>query len=207
MLELALIVGITGAAPPTPAPLHVEATLPAETLAVGEAYDAALRVTLDDGWSAATAGIPAPILQIDVPACVELEGKVLTERRELAKNEFLDAPFERMLETGDNAIRFRLVSQPQAGDVIALNVVAYVREGDDEEAWFIRRRLHLPVEAGATAVEADAGDTTWGGERDTLHVGDAADAFTLPRADGSTISLGDYRGKKNVIVTTYRAFW
>ena len=205
MFVLPLLMTAIAGAPP--APVHVEATLSADTLTVGETYEATLRVTLDEGWSASTAGLPAPILQIDVPACVELEGKTLTDPRELAKNGFLNAPFERAVETGQNAIRFRLAAPPNEGDTIALNIVAYVRKGDDPEAWFIRRRLHLPVHVGATAVEVDANDTTWGGDRDTLHVGDKADPFTLPKADGSMVSLGDYLGKKSVIVTTYRAFW
>ena len=46
-----------------------------------------------------------------------------------------------------------------------------------------------------------------GAPSDVLQIGDRADAFTLARADGTTISLADYKGKKNVLITTYRAFW
>ena len=64
----------------------------------------------------------------------------------------------------------------------------------------------LPLEPGATATEGSANESDWG-KGDFLKIGDKAEPFELPRADGSTLSLGEYLGKKNVIVTTYRAFW
>ena len=46
----------------------------------------------------------------------------------------------------------------------------------------------------------------WG--RDThLQLGEAADEFELPSSDGTLVSLSQFKGKSNVIVTTYRAHW
>lgn len=38
---------------------------------------------------------------------------------------------------------------------------------------------------------------------DTLKVGEIAPAFTLPATTKETISLSDYKGKKNVVVAFY----
>ena len=75
-----------------------------------------------------------------------------------------------------------------------------------EDHHYFRRRLELPIKSGATSVEVDESNTHWG-THDTLVVGDDADDFTLPQYGGTEISLSDYIGKKNVIVTTYRAHW
>ena len=40
-----------------------------------------------------------------------------------------------------------------------------------------------------------------------LKIGDKAPAFNLPRPDGTAFDVSQWLGKKNVIVTTYRAFW
>ncbi len=49
-------------------------------------------------------------------------------------------------------------------------------------------------------------NSKWG-KNQLLKIGDKAAAFMLPRADGEKVGLKQYRGKKNVIVTTYRAHW
>ena len=59
----------------------------------------------------------------------------------------------------------------------------------------------------AQASDVDPSTSDWGSGAASLQIGDPADPFTLPRADGSTVSLADYHGKKHVLVTTYRAFW
>ena len=67
-----------------------------------------------------------------------------------------------------------------------------------------RRR---PVAAYARAKEADRNASDWGENKRRLQLGDKAALFELPRADGSTVPLAQYLGRKNVLVTTYRAFW
>ncbi len=48
-------------------------------------------------------------------------------------------------------------------------------------------------------------------ETKTLKVGDMAPDFTLPAAKGTsdtdTVSLSDYRGKKNVVIAFYPFAW
>ena len=41
----------------------------------------------------------------------------------------------------------------------------------------------------------------------TLKVGDSAPDFTLPAVDGGTITLSQYRGKKNVVISFVPAAW
>ena len=89
---------------------------------------------------------------------------------------------------------------------IGLNVTGYVSARDGRKG-FLRRRLELPLVAGASALEVDSRKSTWGVDQSVLQIGDVAPDFRLPRADGSKVSLGRFRGKKNVVVTTYRAFW
>ena len=54
--------------------------------------------------------MPAAILQIDAPDCVRLSGDVLEGYRALARNEFLEEPWERALEGGQ--IRDRVAELP-----------------------------------------------------------------------------------------------
>ena len=42
---------------------------------------------------------------------------------------------------------------------------------------------------------------------DRVRVGQPAPDFTLEDSDGKSISLADYRGKKNVILVFYRGHW
>jgi hypothetical protein len=165
-----------------------------------------IEVKTKEGWSASDSGIPRPILQIDVPASVELEGKSLTEYRELSRNEFLQSPFERLLDGPRQTIPFKLASAPGADERISLNVLAYVTDKPGEDAWFARRRLELPLKAGAVATPAATEKSDWGREK-LLQIGDKAEPFELPRADGSSVSLAEHLGKKNIVVVTYRAFW
>jgi hypothetical protein len=156
-------------------------------------------------WSASGAGIPEPLLQIDVPGCAQLEGEVIDDYRRLSKNEFLMAPYERRLEALPAKIPFLLKAAPGEDDVFVLNVIAYLHS-DKHGDHFLRRRLELPVAPKAVAKEVEADKSSWE-VSGMLNIGDRADRFTIKRADGSKIKLGDYLRKKNVIVTTYRAFW
>lgn len=208
MIEaLFMSAAIAGAAPPDSQTLAVSATLGPEPLLAGSEGAIAVELVLAEGWSAADAGIPRPLLQIEVPDSVELTGKRIETFAELARNDFINEPYERVLEIGSGTIGFKLSSEPEQGDVIALNVLSYLREGDSDEAYFLRQRLHLPLKSGAEATPADAAVSTWSGSESGLQIGAEATDFQLPRADGTTVSLSDFKGKSNVIVTTYRAFW
>ena len=187
--------------------IDISATLDAKSLVVGQEYEIQLTVSLAEGWSASAAGIPKPILEIDVPKSVQLSGKVLSEYRELSRNEFLQAPYERMIEVGSNVVQFTLTSEPNDGDRISLNIIAYLRHGEDENAFFVRKRLELPLKPGAAAQPGDSSNSNWGDDGSGLQIGEHAKPFALPRADGSTVTLDDYLGKTNIILTTYRAHW
>jgi len=188
--------------------MNITAEMTAAGAGPGAAGSFTLTLSLADGWSAAEAGIPNAILQIDLPNGIELEGDIITEHRALARNEFLHAPFERMLEPGETTITFNASRNPsEVSGSIALNVVAYLRRGEATQAHFVRKRLTLPIKPGAQSRAADPGDTAWGDDRSGMQIGDKAQLFELPRADGSTVKLADHIGKHNVIVTTYRAFW
>jgi hypothetical protein len=192
--------------------LQVEVTMQPGELTPGTPHAFTVEITAAEGWSPTDAGIPGVFVQLDVPSSVSLVGKVLETRQELARNEFLVAPFERLVETGATEIAFTIDRVPPPDATIGVNVVAYVRgpaavDGGKGEARFVRQRFSLPVRAGAVAVPADASRSTWGGERGGLQIGDHADPFSLPRADGSEVTLQELLDRSNAIVTTYRAHW
>ncbi len=190
---------------PTPLPDDV-VTVTARVEPDGGNQSIVLDIKYKDGWNAKGAGVPAPILQIDVPPSVKLNGKVLKTQKALSRNNYLQAPFERLLEELPARIGFRTSNRLGADERIGLNIITYVTDGGARNARFVRRRLELAPTAGSEATTVSAKSSKWGKE-DLLQIGDTADAFTLPRADKSTVSLEQFRGKKNVIVTTYRAFW
>ena len=200
---------VAGAALPAAASdlLTVKARHAADRLEVGKSYEIIVELTVKDGYSASEGGIPGPLLQIDVPDCVKLSGKELKSHRELSRNEFLQEPYERLLSENPARIGFKLTSAPAADDVIALSVLAYVgAESKKEDVHFVRQRLHLAVAGGAEAEPVNHKVSTWGHEG-LLQIGDKADLFTLPKANGETVALADLVGKTNIIVTTYRAHW
>ncbi|MCH7870706.1 MAG: hypothetical protein IID33_03300 [Planctomycetes bacterium] len=184
----------------------VTATLAAETLEVGNEYAVEIEVKLKDGWSASDSGIPKPMLQIDAPKCIKLSGKVLKDFRELSRNEFLQEPYERLIKVGKSTVKFKLTRKPRANERIAMNVLAYLSDDTNGNAHYVRRRLLLPIEPNAVSEAGDATESTWGVVK-TLQIGDKAKLFSLPQADGKRIKLRDYLGKKNILVTTYRAYW
>ena len=63
---------------PSDEAIRVNAYVMAEELEVGKSYELAVEIELASGLSLTDAGIPAPVLQIDVPPSIQLEGKVLT---------------------------------------------------------------------------------------------------------------------------------
>lgn len=206
MLSTLIMASCLGMNAPDSNTVQIAASLSTNELTVGQTYQIDLTLELAAGWSASESGIPKVFLQIDVPDSVMLAGKVLTGYQELSKNEFVREPFERMIEPGRTEIEFTLTSEPKVGETFSLNIIAYIKSEDGDDNYFIRRRLDLALQPGAKAKEVDATDTAWG-SHDTLVVGEKADDFTLPQYGGSSISLVDYRGKKNVIITTYRAHW
>jgi len=186
--------------------INVSARIEADSLNVGEEYDVLIDVKMKDGWSASASGLPSAILQIKVPRSVKLAGKVLETQRELAKNEYLRMPFERLIKENPTRVKFKLLRKPKKKDRLRFNVLAYVHSPDGNDDGFVRRRFKLKVKPGAEATSISAKHSSWGRGKE-LQLGDKAVPFKLQRADGSTASLKSYLGKKNVVVTTYRAFW
>ncbi len=197
---------LAGAQPPADV-LTVSAELTAGELKIGPTYEIVVRVAIADGWSASKAGVPAPLLQIDIPPSVKLSGRVLTKYKELSRNEFLQAPFERLLKGKEHRIEFKLTQEPGPDEQIGLNIMTYVAQDPRKDSFFVRRRLVVPVAAGAKGVEAAPTDSSWGIDRDLLQIGDVASDFSLPKAFDPPIGLSSYLGQKNIIVTTYRAHW
>ena len=209
MIYLVTAIMMTAHPAATPAPddlMTITAKMPEGPLVSGEEYAFTLSVEIKKGIAVRKAGLPAPILQLDVPSSVRLAGKVLTEQGELAKNEFLHAPFERLVDESPAKIVFRLVGDPAADDRIAFNVLAYLKGKTEAEFRFVRKRFELPIRGGAEAVAVDPAVSTWG-DNEFLRIGARAAPFSLPSAAGPKVSLESYLGRKNVLVTTYRAHW
>lgn len=184
--------------------VQFSAKIQADEIRRGGSYHVAVDVAFADGVSPGDAGIPAPILQIDAPACVRLSGREVKTYRQLAENEFLQEPYERLVTKDRTRVRFRVTRDPQETDRLYLNLLAYV-DGPDGQR-FVRRRLEVPLTPGAEGRSVPPTASRWGTE-DLLQIGDEAPDFSLPKGDGSTVTLSKFRGKKNVIVTTYRAHW
>lgn len=182
------------------------AAINAETLAVGEEYEIALAVQLGSDVSVDAAGIPQMLLQIDVPKCVKLLGKEVKTLGELSKNEFLEAPYERLVDAGETTIGFKVIREPKEGDAFGLNLLAYTGGEDSADHRFVRQRLSLPIQPNSVGTLVSEPASNWGRNK-TLHIGKKATFFSLPTAAGEKVSLKKYRGKKNVVVTTYRAHW
>ena len=192
--------------------MTVSATLTSSSIEAGS-HEIELTVDFADGWSGSDAGIPKPLLQIEVPGGVSLDGKRVTAYRQLARNEFVMEPFERLISPGTTEIAFSIADvdavEQGRGGAIGLNVIAYVSEEGSDEAYMVRRRLDVPLTAGMTVTgTGQATNSAWTpNDGYVWQIGDEVDDVKLPRADGSLVDLGSYAGEKNIIVTTYRAFW
>lgn len=182
------------------------ATIAAESLEVGQSYEFKLQVELGEGFSVSDAGVPKMLLQLEVPKGVKLLGKEYKSYKELAKHEFLEEPYERLIEPGESTISFKVTRQPKPNAEIGINLIAYTNASDGGDDRFIRKRLALPVKGGAVSTVPSDVSSKWGRNK-TYGIGDKAGGFVLPSADGTKVSLKKYRDKKNVIVTTYRAHW
>jgi len=188
-----------------PDPLNWSARIDAERLETGETCEFVVEWRMTDGFAASSAGLPHPLLQIDVPDGVVLVGDVL-KGKALRRNEFIQEPYERALDKSPIRVAFQLKQAPPSAVRFGLNFVGFAARNGGEDARFVRRRLELPVRAGARAEAANPSRSNWGVEN-LLTIGDKADEFALPKADGTTVRLSDHLGKSNVIVTTYRAHW
>jgi hypothetical protein len=186
--------------------VKVSAKLPARKLKVGGEYEFVVKFAARKGFSSKKSAISRPILQIDVPDSVELVGKVLTDQKELAKNEFLMAPFERLMTDDSERVKFRLIADPKPGDHFGINIVGYIKKKKSGPSHFVRRRLELPVEAKARGEIVPPTTSDWKSPSH-VQIGETAPLFDLPRANGSILKLADFIGKGNVLVITYRAFW
>ncbi|MFT4537836.1 MAG: hypothetical protein ACI841_000082 [Planctomycetota bacterium] len=187
--------------------IQTAAFIEADALEVGGEYEILIEINFPEAVTAGKAGVPAPFLQIDVPPSVRLTGKTLTTHRELARNEFIQEPYERLLKEAVNFIPFELIAEPKPDERIGLNLVAYVSAGDGSEPTFFRRRLELPVRGSVDAVATKKKRSDWGTDKSLLQIGQKMKGLSLPGVDGVQVDLGQWIGKKNLIVSTYRAYW
>lgn len=183
---------------------RIKAEMGKRPLTVGSQSSFSVAATFAPGLSATEAGVPHPIVQFDVPKGVELTGPKPEDFRAFAKDEFLSKPYEMLLDRRRQAVRFKVTQEMAEHATIGINLIAYVKDGDETE--FVRRRAELPLVPGAVAEQVEARTSQWG-DFPTLQVGDEAPDFSLPQSTGEKVTLSDFRGKKNVVVTTYRAHW
>lgn len=188
----------------------VSAKITAKKLEVGKEYEFVVEYQLAKDWSADKAGLPGAIIQIKVPKSVELVGKVLSTHEELSKNGFMYAPFERLVKSSSAKVKFKLKAEPKPDEKFAINVLAYISSSSANSDRFVRRRIEIPLIAGAVSTEVDVMPSDWG-ETKTLQLGDVAVLPALtpahPRAVLPLRTLEPYRGKKNLLLFTYRAHW
>lgn len=218
LTPLALLVSCTtapGDMTETPPQAHSERVHVSATLReAGVVHEAVVTLSLDEGVSARDSGIPGFIVQLDVPDGVELIGERVLTFEALRDNEFLMEPWERLVEEAELVVPLRLSPDASAGATLGINVVGYLSSATGEDDAFLRRRLELPLEPGATATTGDPRRTTWGpfgGELAApapLAIGDPMPPITLPRlgsdAPGSTAPL---LGSTSFLLVTYRGHW
>lgn len=175
-------------------------------LTVGAKARLIVEIDMKEGWQIDKAGIPNAIIQIDAPSCVKVIGERATDKKALSKTGFMRHPEERLARDRATAFEFELQSPPADDDRFAVNILAYVSPPDDSDAWYVRRRIALSLKEGAKSSSIDAKTSDWG-VGDELQLGDKLPRLKLPKADGSIVDLGEQLGKKNVVITTYRAHW
>lgn len=64
--------------------------------------------------------------------------------------------------------------------------------------------IHLPALAQQSPTDGTKLSPT---DLDRVKVGQPAPDFTLEDSDGKSITLSDYRGKKNIVLVFYRGHW
>jgi len=221
-LAAGMMPAVAAADPPGDA-VRLTASMPERPIGPGDEHVIDLTVSIDEGWTLA-GGNPKPLLQLDVPAGVTLSGRVVEGDRALAGNGFVEEPWERLIDVGRSTVGFTIGDTAPGDAAISLNVLLYVRPADAEgPAAFVRRRVDLPLEPEATATASEPAIRSNWGRNGTLHVGERAVGFELPRADGTIVDFevpadrapaaggeGDDRERDRpavTIVTTYRAHW
>ena len=65
-----------------------------------------------------------------------------------------------MLTELPSLIRFKLVAEPGENEPIGLSLVGYI-SGKDGSSGFLRKRLELLLEGGASALETDPEKSSW----------------------------------------------
>ena len=189
------------------APVEIAAWLDASELVPGESYALGLEINLSEESDVGAGGLPELLLQIDPPASVRLAGPYLESYEELAKNEFLAKPYERLFEGTRVEAAFELVTAPAEGETIGLIVVGYLNPGRDAKPVFLRRRLELPLVPDAWAEPGDDRDSSWGAEPGLLQIGDRLPDLELEALNGLTLNVNAERADAPLFLTTYRAFW
>lgn len=202
---LPALLALVGLSVPAEDAVQIRASLAETALTPGASGSVSIALTFADGAAASAAGLPAPVLQLDVPDGLILDGPYLTTAKELGRNDHLQYPYERYLQDGLAEVSFTVGDDLAADARLGLIVSGYVTTADD--AFFLRRRLELPLVAGAEAVEGDHRDSSWGADQALLRIGSRAPAVSVPGPDGATVDLGEHLGSRNLIVVTYRAFW
>ena len=94
--------------------MTLTARLDTGALSPGQTRSITIDVEPGDGWTLDQAGIPGAIVQLDVPGSITLEGRVVESLRDLSRNEFLQEPWERMVQAGTTSIGFTLDEAPAA---------------------------------------------------------------------------------------------
>ena len=205
------------AAPAVEAPrFEVTARLAAETLAPGEETLLVVDIEVDGEIHAdfsprspmPPGGVRKPVLQLEVPDCIELlDGPAEGRTARASLDHMFGKPYGRLLDAKHTEIPVRLVSEPADGDEIGLNVVNYLGDEHSTEATFVRRRLQLPVEGGAEAKPVPADRSGWGTD-ESLAIGDPVADFDLPDGRGKRITMKEWLGRKRpVFAFTYRSSW
>jgi len=201
-LALALVTAAT-----TP-PVTIRASIPADA-ALEEDAEAtfSIEIELAEGWAATAGTLDKPIVQIQVPDSCSLDGRYLSSHADLAKNEFIQQPFERLVALDEpTPVPFTVDAAPGESDAFRINVIFYASPGEDSATELVRARVELPVRAGAIARSIASVPATWG-EGEEYGPGDLVEGFTLARGDGTSLDISPWLGEKLVLVTTYRAYW
>lgn len=202
-LSLALLAAPTAAADEAVA---IRAWLEPGPLEVGAEGAFVVELEYGDGVHASEAGIPAPFLQLDVPDGVRLSERHITDLKELANNEYLQAPYERLMSDTRVRVPFELEAAPADGASVGIVLSGYVTTADD--AFYLRERLELPLREGARAVPGDDRDSSWGTDPGLLAIGDRVPDFELPGVGADErVRLSEELRRGHVLLTTYRAFW
>ena len=179
---------------------------------VGEIYHIVIKLDMagdPQGPGKEDQGGPrAPFLLLDTPSSVLLLGGVPETLKSADDFQALFAryPYGRPLMEPENRIALRIERDLNAEQHMHLNLVVWLDGEKEEDATFIRSRYRLKLEDGAIAEEVAATDSSWG-MHPHLNIGDKAPDFDLPSMGEENLRLSDYRGKSNVVLVTYRAFW